>query len=434
MILKLLKLLFLFYGAKVATLIKLSVVLATRQYLFLYLHGVPIGISKKSVLTKTKSAMSRLIEKPNIAMSITTTTATTGSQLSSTVAVSSCNNATAATGDTAPTTEDEDGHKVRTTTSTDGSHSQSASPAKMHNNLDEVIISLISGAAAGALAKTTIAPLDRTKINFQIRKDVPFSFQGSLDYLRQTYVKEGVLALWRGNSATMARIVPYAAIQFTSHEQWRRILHVDQNGANTKGRRFVAGSLAGITSQSLTYPLDLARARMAVTDRYTGYRTLRQVFAKIWVEEGPRTLFRGYWATVLGVIPYAGTSFFTYETLKREYHEIVGNTKPNALVSLGFGAAAGAAGQTASYPLDIVRRRMQTMKIKPESNERCPTILETLIKIYREEGIKNGFYKGLSMNWIKGPIAVGISFSTYDLIKAWLRELSHLKRGRVDNK
>lgn len=43
------------------------------------------------------------------------------------------------------------------------------------------------------------------------------------------------------------------------------------------------------------------------------------MFVKIWVEEGPRTLFRGYWATVLGVIPYAGTSFFTYETLKREY-------------------------------------------------------------------------------------------------------------------
>ncbi|XP_016981514.1 mitochondrial coenzyme A transporter SLC25A42 isoform X2 [Drosophila rhopaloa] len=301
--------------------------------------------------------------------------------------------------------------------------------ATVRQKIDQVVISLISGAAAGALAKTVIAPLDRTKINFQIRNDIPFSFRASLRYLQNTYANEGVLALWRGNSATMARIVPYAAIQFTAHEQWRRILHVDKDGSNTKGRRFLAGSLAGITSQSLTYPLDLARARMAVTDRYTGYRTLRQVFTKIWVEEGPRTLFRGYWATVLGVIPYAGTSFFTYETLKREYYEMVGSNKHNTLVSLAFGAAAGAAGQTASYPLDIVRRRMQTMRVNTASGDRYPTILETLAKIYREEGIKNGFYKGLSMNWIKGPIAVGISFSTYDMIKAWLTELSHLKRG-----
>ena len=82
--------------------------------------------------------------------------------------------------------------------------------------------------------------------------------------------------------------------------------------------RFLAGSLAGITSQSLTYPLDLARARMAVTHKEQ-YRTLRQVFIKIWYEEGPRTLYRGYLPTVLGVIPYAGVSFFTYDTLKRKY-------------------------------------------------------------------------------------------------------------------
>jgi len=37
--------------------------------------------------------------------------------------------------------------------------------------------------------------------------------------------------------------------------------------------RFIAGSLAGTTASMMTYPLDLARARMAVTQKHT-YATL----------------------------------------------------------------------------------------------------------------------------------------------------------------
>lgn len=43
------------------------------------------------------------------------------------------------------------------------------------------------------------------------------------------------------------------------------------------------------------------------------------MFSRMWNDEGPKTLFRGYWPTLLGVIPYAGMSFFTYDTLKKEY-------------------------------------------------------------------------------------------------------------------
>lgn len=295
------------------------------------------------------------------------------------------------------------------------------------SNTDIILTSLCAGAIAGALAKTTIAPLDRTKINFQIRQQ-PYSAKKAIQFLKETYRKEGFFALWRGNSATMARIIPYAAIQFTSHEQWKRILRVDPNGTSP-GKQFIAGSLAGVTSQSLTYPLDLARARMAVTQK-DDYATLRQVFVKIYQEEGLRTFYRGYIPTILGVIPYAGVSFFTYETLKRLYREHVDNSStPHPVASLGFGAIAGMLGQSTSYPLDIVRRRMQT-----DMKQQYLSILETLRTILKFEGIKGGFFKGLSMNWIKGPIAVGISFATYDNTKDILRKLvADVKHNNCNN-
>ncbi|KAF2881127.1 hypothetical protein ILUMI_25038 [Ignelater luminosus] len=291
--------------------------------------------------------------------------------------------------------------------------SQNSTTSKL-SNTDIVLTSLCAGAIAGALAKTTIAPLDRTKINFQISQQ-PYSAKRAVQFIKETYRKEGFLALWRGNSATMARIIPYAAIQFTAHEQWKRILKVDSTG-KSPGKQFLAGSLAGMTSQSLTYPLDLARARMAVTHK-DEYATLRQVFLKIYREEGLLTFYRGYIPTIMGVIPYAGVSFFTYETLKRWYREHVDNSPtPHPIVSLGFGAIAGMLGQSSSYPLDIVRRRMQT-----DTNKTYLSILGTLKTIHKHENIY-GFYKGLSSNWLKNPLAVGVSFVTYDYLKRLIIE------------
>lgn len=70
-----------------------------------------------------------------------------------------------------------------------------------------------------------------------------------------------------------------------------------------------------MTSQTMTYPLDLMRARMAVTLK-AEYRTLRQVFWRIYKDEGILAYYRGFTATLLGAIPYAGCSFFTYDMLR----------------------------------------------------------------------------------------------------------------------
>ena len=89
---------------------------------------------------------------------------------------------------------------------------------------------------------------------------------------------------------------------------------------------------------------------------------------------------------------------------------MTGETKPNTFYLLTFGACAGMLGQTTSYPLgnnltisvflifksfhaDIVRRRMQT---SGEVNcDEYVSMKQTLRKVYVEEGIVRGFFKGL---------------------------------------
>ena len=183
----------------------------------------------------------------------------------------------------------------------------------------------------------------------------------------------------------MARIVPYSAINFMAFEQYKAGLGV--GGPDAPGYlRFIAGSLAGTTGQLITYPLDRARAVMAVSPS-TQYKNLYSVFCKIYHAEGLLALYRGLTPTLLGVIPYAGTSFFTYETLKswaveRRGGDALHPMLPSPLERLAAGAVAGLLGQTASYPLDIVRRRMQT-GVQLGRGNKYKSVLGTLTTVYR---------------------------------------------------
>lgn len=109
-----------------------------------------------------------------------------------------------------------------------------------------MLTALTAGALAGAIAKTAIAPLDRTKIYFQVRKnssyrgpgmvrpcpcfqvhpDRNYRIKGAVKFLKMTYQQEGFLRLWRGNSATMVRIMPNSAISYMANEQYKRLLGV----------------------------------------------------------------------------------------------------------------------------------------------------------------------------------------------------------------
>ncbi|KAM9364012.1 solute carrier family 25 member 16 [Pholidichthys leucotaenia] len=293
--------------------------------------------------------------------------------------------------------------------------------------------SFIAGGVAGCCAKTTIAPLDRVKILLQAQNP-HYKNLGVFSTLRAVPQKEGILGLYKGNGAMMVRIFPYGAIQFVAFENYKRLLRIKM-GISGHIHQLMAGSMAGVTAVICTYPLDMVRARLAYQVKgYHSYTGIGHAFHSIYVKEGGFLgFYRGLTPTLLGMIPYAGLSFFTYDNLKtlglKHFPATLGqpsSDNPNVLVlkphvNLLCGGFAGLIAQTASYPLDVTRRRMQLSGVLPNS-EKFRSPIKTLKFVYKQYGIRRGLYRGLSLNYIRCVPSQAVSFTTYEL----MRQVLHL--------
>lgn len=280
---------------------------------------------------------------------------------------------------------------------------------------------LIAGGAAGGFSKTVVAPLERTKILFQTQ-NAKFRSLGLRQLLSFIYKKEGLLGFYKGNGASVMRIVPYAALHFMAYERYRQWIVDRYPIGATPGAMvdLLAGSLAGGTAVLCTYPLDLARTMLAyqVKDATGGYpyKGISHVFSKVLKESGFRGLYRGIGPTMYGMLPYAGLKFYFYEKLKSSVPE---DCQSSVSVKLACGAVAGVTGQTFTYPLDVVRRQMQVQAVG-NSNQSYSSAIHGIVSIARMHGMRQ-LFAGLSINYIKLVPSVAIGFATYDGMKSLLR-------------
>ena len=292
-----------------------------------------------------------------------------------------------------------------------------------------ILKSFVSGGIAGMCAKTSTAPLDRLKILLQVHHTA-YKDYGVFKGFSAIYRKEGFLGYYKGNGAMMVRIFPYAAIQFMSYEQYKRLLkpYFKQNSHSSK---LLAGSMTGVTAVTFTYPLDVVRARMAYQVDERKYRSILQTLVTIFREEGGMiALYRGYSSSILGMIPYAGAAFYSYEVIKsflmnttylrqhttKESIDGSGTIVLNIPANLFTGGMAGALSQCISYPMDVCRRHMQLEGMRSKTPQyRNPISL--LYHIYRTSGLAGGLYRGMTINFYRAVPQVAVSFSVYELLK-----------------
>ena len=278
--------------------------------------------------------------------------------------------------------------------------------------------SLVAGGFAGAVSRSVVSPLERLKIIFQLHKDNA----GIIPTLRKIYVEEGILGFFRGNGTNIIRIVPYSAVQFATYEAVKRFLIGDRRHWESSATvKLASGALAGIASVSVTYPLDLVRTRLSLpgdTPRSIA-DCLRQVYLK---EGGVVALYRGLVPTVAGIAPYVALNFTTYETLKT----FMARGKPAGeelpvYTRLACGGLAGAVAQTCTFPLDVVRRRMQVSRMQDSAMpHKGPWGLA--MHMWRQEGWR-AFYRGMFPNLLKVVPAISTSFVTFEWSKKLLNKV-----------
>lgn len=274
---------------------------------------------------------------------------------------------------------------------------------------------LISGGIAGAVSRTVVAPLETIRTHLMVGSNG----SSSTEVFESIMKNEGWTGLFRGNFVNVIRVAPSKAIELFAFDTAKKFL-TPKSGEEQKlpiPPSLVAGAFAGVSSTLCTYPLELIKTRLTIQRGV--YDNFLHAFVKIVHEEGPTELYRGLTPSLIGVVPYAATNYFAYDTLKKVYKKMFKTNEIGNVPTLLIGSAAGAISSTATFPLEVARKHMQVGAVG--GRKVYKNMLHALLTILEDEGV-GGLYRGLGPSCMKLVPAAGISFMCYEACKKILIE------------
>uniref|UniRef100_K3WLW9 Mitochondrial thiamine pyrophosphate carrier 1 n=1 Tax=Globisporangium ultimum (strain ATCC 200006 / CBS 805.95 / DAOM BR144) TaxID=431595 RepID=K3WLW9_GLOUD len=300
---------------------------------------------------------------------------------------------------------------------------------------------LFAGGVAGSIGKTVTAPLSRLTILFQVHSMVSTrhtdKFSSSVfGAFTKVLKNEGVLSFWKGNGASVLHRFPYSAVNFFTFETVKTAIIAQHHPTFTESSwttQFASGALAGAVATIACYPIDLIRTRLATQlNSDIRYHGIRHAAQRIRAEEGLLGLYRGLGATLAVTVPNLAINFTLYEALKghvrtfRKVQRSLGleGDEKAAMDDEGFhigvmdtlvcGGVAGIASSLVTFPIDVVRRRLQISGIHAHGIP--PTPVGIASELLQTQGIR-GFYRGLTPELMKVVPMVGITFGMFERLK-----------------
>ncbi|GMH06898.1 hypothetical protein Nepgr_008738 [Nepenthes gracilis] len=206
------------------------------------------------------------------------------------------------------------------------------------------------------------------------------------------------------------------------YHYWERVCLVDIGdqtvipegiGKHVHASRYLlAGGIAGAVSRTATAPLDRLKVVLQVQ---TKQANIVPAIKQIWKEGKLFAFFRGNGLNVLKVVPESAIRFYTYEMIKG----FIANAKGEERADIGAsgrlvaGGMAGAVAQTAIYPLELIKTRLQTYEAKCGKVPNLGTMSQD---IWIKEGPR-AFYRGLVPSLLGIIPYAGIDLAAYETLK-----------------
>ncbi|KAK5112632.1 hypothetical protein LTR62_003947 [Meristemomyces frigidus] len=199
---------------------------------------------------------------------------------------------------------------------------------------------------------------------------------------------------------------------------------------------FIAGGLSGITSRTVTAPLDrlkvyliaqtgnaneaiqAAKSGAAVKATQQAGKTLWKACGELWAAGGIRSLFAGNGINVVKVMPESAVKFGSYEACKRGVAHMEGHNDPTNISQPSQFVAGGVAGmisQAVVYPLDTLKFRMQCETV-PGGQHGNALLINTARRMWASNGVV-AFYRGLPMGLVGMFPYAAIDLFTFETLK-----------------
>lgn len=281
----------------------------------------------------------------------------------------------------------------------------------LHIRIFDVVRPIVIGGAAGISATTVIQPFDCIKVRMQLEGEGVKNVKGGLLQMgRQIVQNDGFLGLYRGYSAAFMRQAIYGSARMG-------LFRVFSDAMREPGKQlpFWKKTLAGLSSGALGAtignPCDLTLVRMQgdlilPKKQRRNYKNFFHAVYRIIREEGILVLWTGTLPTIYRGMAMNVGMMTTYEQYKDTITNTLGDVIPSKAIKCMSSAMAGMSATLIVMPFDMIKTRMQKMKIEPGKAPPYTGFFDCGWKVMNLEG-PLAFYKGFPAMLLRvGPHAV----------------------------